>query len=119
MILLFLVFLALLKAIADTLKIPQVFESSIFYKYKGNSFIDPTSSYIKVSKYPKWKRLLTGSFYDLCHLVSSLYIITFLFLAVYFSRLFSFELVGYIQVLIYYIAHGFFFEIFYNSFKRI
>jgi len=40
--------IGIIKSIADTIRVPERFNSSIFKKYKNNNWIDPHVSYINV-----------------------------------------------------------------------
>ena len=69
--------IGLLKSIADTIRVPIRFNISIFKKYKGNKWIDPSAmesqNYIPRLMYPFVIHL-----WDLWHMINSIIIILFI-----------------------------------------
>lgn len=66
---LFVISIAFFKSIADTLQ--HHFSISIFGRFKGNKFIDPSESNAFKKSLSALSRLLTGSFIDLWHISNS------------------------------------------------
>ena len=74
------IIIGLIKSVADTIRVPQRFNTSIFAQYKGNTFIDPEVSMYFQHLLPWWLYPFYIHFSDLWHMLNSaiisLYIIS-------------------------------------------
>jgi len=86
MINLILIFIiGLIKSLADTIRVPERFNSSILSKYKNNLFIDPQVSYINGEQIPNIFYPILIHFSDLWHLCNSIIISLFLIMMFTFN----------------------------------
>lgn len=70
-----------LKSLADTLRVPEKFLSSIFAKYSGHRFIDPQSSWVNKYILGYWLSFIIAPFSDLWHLCYTFMILFLLLIA--------------------------------------
>ena len=81
----------LAKSIADTIRVPERFNSSIFKVYKGNDFVDPQVSYKYGEMLPWWAYPFLIHFSDLWHMLNSLII------SLFFVAMFNFHFLDIMQ----------------------
>jgi len=82
---------AFIKAIADTIRVPEKFNSSVFKKYKGHNFIDPQVSWRNQHNLQWWCYPFLVHFSDLWHFCNTV-IWSLLFACILIGKPFCFEI---------------------------
>jgi hypothetical protein len=103
-----------LKSIADTIKVPGIFDNSWFSKFKGMKWIDPL---VTVPEPKNWViRPFVAMFRDLWHTCNTLIILNWM----WFAYLYKYEDLYWswvILVVIWWLIYGYCFELFLRLWK--
>ena len=108
--------ISLVKCVADCIKVPAVFDSTFFSKFKGNRWIDPEVSSMNHRKLPKILYPVLVHFSDLWHLCNSIMISSFIMMALTFdTNIFTVNKI--VLFFLLFVVYGLLFEWFLLVFK--